>query len=205
MQAAVLDPVRTEPAVSFPLDLPSISDVLYPDFGSAMSPVPLRSYRHSRHRSPGLHRRLTGQGRLVRLSRPRRRSPHRPPGRARLRAPRSHRRLAHEGLGRRQRFHRLLVRCSSPLRRVRGLHAAPLSQPRPTFRRRPASQAPRPARHRRQGRCPLLLRASHPEAVIIKKDLSRSALKTLIVSQGEAVPGCYFSLGPDELYIRANA
>jgi hypothetical protein len=46
---------------------------------------------------------------------------------------------------------------------------------------------------------------SHPDAVIIKKDLSRSALKTLIVSQGEAIPGCAFELGPDELYIRANA
>jgi hypothetical protein len=46
---------------------------------------------------------------------------------------------------------------------------------------------------------------SHPEAVIVKKDLSRSALKTLIVSQGEAIPGCSFELGPDELYVRANA
>ena len=53
--------------------------------------------------------------------------------------------------------------------------------------------------------CPLLLRDLAPEAVIIKKDLSRSALKTLIVSQGEAVPGCEFSLGSDELYVRANA
>jgi hypothetical protein len=44
-----------------------------------------------------------------------------------------------------------------------------------------------------------------PNAIIIKKDLSRSALKTLIVSQGEAVPGCEFSLGSDELYVRANA
>jgi hypothetical protein len=46
---------------------------------------------------------------------------------------------------------------------------------------------------------------SHPEAVVVKKDLSRSALKTLIVSQGEAIPGCSFELGPDELYIRPNA
>ena len=47
--------------------------------------------------------------------------------------------------------------------------------------------------------------SSHPEAVIVKKDLSRSALKTLIVSQGEAIPGCSFELGSDELYVRANA
>jgi hypothetical protein len=46
---------------------------------------------------------------------------------------------------------------------------------------------------------------SHPEAVIVKKDLSRSTLKALIVSQGEAVPGCSFELGPDELYIKPNA
>jgi hypothetical protein len=46
---------------------------------------------------------------------------------------------------------------------------------------------------------------SHPEAVIVKKDLSRSALKTLIVSQGEAIPGCSFELGSDELYIKPNA
>ena len=42
MQAAILDPVRTEPAVSFPIDLPSDTDVLYPDFGSALSPVVIR-------------------------------------------------------------------------------------------------------------------------------------------------------------------
>ena len=35
--------------------------------------------------------------------------------------------------------------------------------------------------------------SSHPEAVIVTKDLSRSVLKSLIVSQGEAVPGCEFS------------
>jgi hypothetical protein len=44
-----------------------------------------------------------------------------------------------------------------------------------------------------------------PNAIIVKKELSRSVLKSLIVSQGEAVPGCEFSLGSDELYVRANA
>jgi hypothetical protein len=42
-----------------------------------------------------------------------------------------------------------------------------------------------------------------PNAIIIKKELSRSVLKSLIVSQGEAIPGCEFALGPDELYVRA--
>ena len=72
-------------------------------------------------------------------------------------------------------------------------------------RRCPASQAPRPPRHRRQGRCPLLLRDLASRGRHHQEGPSRSALKTLIVSQGEAVPGCEFSLGPDELYIRANA
>ena len=44
-----------------------------------------------------------------------------------------------------------------------------------------------------------------PNAIIVKKDLSRSVLKSLIVSQGEAVPGCEFSLGSDELYVRTNS
>jgi hypothetical protein len=43
-----------------------------------------------------------------------------------------------------------------------------------------------------------------PNAIIVKKELSRSVLKSLIVSQGEAVPGCSFELGSDELYVRAN-
>jgi hypothetical protein len=42
-------------------------------------------------------------------------------------------------------------------------------------------------------------------AVIIKKELSRSVLKSLTVSQGEAVPGCEFSLSSDGLYIKPNA
>lgn len=46
--------------------------------------------------------------------------------------------------------------------------------------------------------------ASHPDAVIVKKDLSRSALKTLIVSQGEAIPGCEFELGSDSLLVRPS-
>lgn len=46
--------------------------------------------------------------------------------------------------------------------------------------------------------------ASHPEAVIVKKDLSRSVLKTLIAAQGEAIPGCEFELGSDQLYVKAN-
>jgi hypothetical protein len=45
--------------------------------------------------------------------------------------------------------------------------------------------------------------ASHPEAVIVRKDLSRSILKSLIVS-GEAISGCEFELGYDSIIIRPN-
>jgi Bacteriophage Mu Gam like protein. len=45
--------------------------------------------------------------------------------------------------------------------------------------------------------------ASHPEAVIVKKDLSRSVLKSLIVS-GEAIAGCEFELGSDSLIVYPN-
>ena len=44
-----------------------------------------------------------------------------------------------------------------------------------------------------------------PTAIIIKKELSRSVLKNLITAQGEAIPGCEFSLGSDELYVKPNA
>lgn len=46
--------------------------------------------------------------------------------------------------------------------------------------------------------------ASHPDAVILKKDLSRSVLKSLIVSAGEAIPGCEFELGSDSLLVHSN-
>ncbi|MGA2547941.1 MAG: host-nuclease inhibitor Gam family protein [Rectinemataceae bacterium] len=45
--------------------------------------------------------------------------------------------------------------------------------------------------------------SSHPEAVIIKKDLSKTELKRLVFS-GTAIPGVSAELGSDELYIRAN-
>ncbi len=46
---------------------------------------------------------------------------------------------------------------------------------------------------------------THPEAIVTKKELSKSALKTLIFTKGEAVPGVDACLGSDELYIRARA
>ena len=44
-----------------------------------------------------------------------------------------------------------------------------------------------------------------PEAIIVRKELSKSALKTLIFKDGEAVPGIEASLGTDEIYVKASA
>ena len=42
----------------------------------------------------------------------------------------------------------------------------------------------------------------HPEAVIIKKELNKSILKDLILTQAEPIPGVEAELGPDKLYIK---
>ena len=143
MQAAVLDPVRTEPAVSFPLDLPSDSDVLYPDFGSALSPVPSDPTDAPPDTvAPAfivdslakadwcVSRILDAEARIAR--------------RASL-ASELHARIdawLTKASAADNDFHRLPVHALASLRRVRGLHAAPFSQPRPTRRHRPAPQAP---------------------------------------------------------------
>jgi hypothetical protein len=46
--------------------------------------------------------------------------------------------------------------------------------------------------------------SSHPEAMVVRKDLSKTELKRLVFS-GEAIPGVSAELGSDELYVRANA
>jgi len=47
-------------------------------------------------------------------------------------------------------------------------------------------------------------KVQHPEAVIIKEDLSRSAVKALVFN-GEAIPGVIAELGQDTLYINSNS
>ena len=47
--------------------------------------------------------------------------------------------------------------------------------------------------------------AQHPSAVIVKKDVSRTELKRLIFTDGEAIPGVTAELGSIELYIKPNA
>ncbi len=46
------------------------------------------------------------------------------------------------------------------------------------------------------------LKANHPEAVIVREDISKTAVRSLIFTEGEAVPGVEAELGRDELYIR---
>jgi phage host-nuclease inhibitor protein Gam len=43
----------------------------------------------------------------------------------------------------------------------------------------------------------------HPEAVIVKKELSRSVLKKLALD-GTAIPGVAMELGADELYVKPS-
>jgi len=45
----------------------------------------------------------------------------------------------------------------------------------------------------------------HPEAVVVREDISKSAVRSLIFTEGEAVPGVEAQLGHDELYIRPVA
>jgi hypothetical protein len=46
---------------------------------------------------------------------------------------------------------------------------------------------------------------SYPEAVVIKKELSRSVLRRLILSEGTPIPGVEASLGSDSLYLKPRA
>jgi hypothetical protein len=46
---------------------------------------------------------------------------------------------------------------------------------------------------------------SYPEAVVVKKELSRSALRRLILSNGTPIPGVEASLGSDSLYLKPRA
>ncbi len=49
------------------------------------------------------------------------------------------------------------------------------------------------------------LKANHPEAVIVREDISKTAVRSLIFTEGEAIPGVEAQLGHDELYLRPAA
>ncbi len=49
------------------------------------------------------------------------------------------------------------------------------------------------------------LKENHSEAVVIREDISKTAVRSLIFTEGEAIPGVEAELGRDELYIKATA
>jgi hypothetical protein len=49
------------------------------------------------------------------------------------------------------------------------------------------------------------LEANHPAAIVTKKTISLSTLRSMIFTQGEAVPGVEASLGTDSLYLKPRA
>jgi hypothetical protein len=49
------------------------------------------------------------------------------------------------------------------------------------------------------------LETNHPTAVVTKKTISLSTLRSLIFTEGEAVPGVEASLGSDSLYLKPRA
>jgi len=49
------------------------------------------------------------------------------------------------------------------------------------------------------------LETNHPTAIVIKKTISLSTLRSLIFTEGEAVPGVEASLGSDNLYLKPRS
>lgn len=49
------------------------------------------------------------------------------------------------------------------------------------------------------------LKTNHPSAVVVREDISKTAVHSLIFTEGEAIPGVEAELGRDELYIKATA
>ena len=44
--------------------------------------------------------------------------------------------------------------------------------------------------------------ANHPDALIVKKDVSKTYLKDLLTKRGELIPGCKVDIGGREIYIK---
>lgn len=47
-------------------------------------------------------------------------------------------------------------------------------------------------------------KANHPEAIVVKEEVSKSTIRSLIFTEGEAVPGVEAELGHDELYVKVS-
>ncbi len=48
-------------------------------------------------------------------------------------------------------------------------------------------------------------KTNHPDAVIVREDISKTAVRSLVFTEGEAIPGVEAELGHDELYIKSIA
>ena len=205
MQAAVLDSVRTEPAVSMPLDLPS--SILYPDFDFSV-PAPASDALPADSSDPAapafivdslakadwaISRILEAESRNTR--------------RASLAA------TLHERID--AWFTKASSSDSDSVVYLSGL-LRPYVETEVSRQRRSRSLI-LPSGTAQLRKLADRLEITNPEAamawaannaptaIIIKKELSRSVLKNLITAQGEAIPGCEFSLGSDELYVKPNA
>ena len=49
------------------------------------------------------------------------------------------------------------------------------------------------------------LESNHPTAIVTKKAISLSTIRSLIFTEGEAVPGVEASLGSDSLYLKPRS
>lgn len=196
MQAAVMDPVRTEPAT---LDLPPVSDILYPDFQfitpteSGSAPSTAFEVDTAAKADWAVGRVLSIEARMSRRTE-----------------------LASELHGR---IDAWLTKAQAPdqdsvdylMSLLRPYVEAELAlQRRSRTLSLPSGAA---GLRRRPDRLELSDREAalawceeHAvEAVIVKKDLSKTELKKLVFERGEAVPGVDAALGTDELWIKARA
>jgi hypothetical protein len=198
MQAAVLDPVRTEPAVSLPLDL-SVGDIFYPELSEFAPPEPgsadsLPAFQVDSLRKAdwAVTKILDAEARIA--------------SRAAL-ASELHARIDAW-------FQKASAADNDSISYLSSL-LRPYVESEVSMQRRSRSLI-LPSGTAQLRKLPDRLdivdkdaalsycETSHPEAVIIKKDLSKTELKRLVFS-GTAIPGVSAELGSDELYIKTNA
>jgi hypothetical protein len=201
MQAAVIDPVWTEPA-PMPLDF-SVADIFYPDIGSALSPVPSDPTDAPDAVAPSfivdslakadwcISRILDAEAHIAR--------------RAAL-ASELHARIDAW-------FQKASAADNDSVSYLSSLLRPYVESEVSTQRRSRSLVLPSGVAQLRKlpDRLDIVdkdaalsyCESLHPEAVVVRKDLAKTELKRLVFS-GEAIPGVSAELGLDELYIRAN-
>jgi hypothetical protein len=201
MQATVLDPIKTEPA-PFPLELPSTADLFYPDFGSALSPVPTTgddapapafAVDSLAKTDWAISRILDAEARIAR--------------RAEL-ASTLHERIdqwltkASAADSDSVSYLTSLLRPYAEVEIAKQRRSRSLVLPSGTIQLRRL--------HDRldivDSEAAMAWAASHaPDAIITERKLVKSELKRLVFHQNEAIPGIEASLGTDEIYVKASA